>query len=353
MIPDILEATIPERLLALLTVLVIALITFFLARWIGRRLKGRTRLGLRGLDRLAEPVTLFVIAASAALLMVPIAIDPEVLSFAAEVVAIFAAFWFFSRALEVLWTTGEHSARLRHNAVARAAVMSARHLGKVIVWVSAALTMAVKFGATGQLYLLLGGLGAGLALAARDPIRNAFAFANMLVDPPFRLGDRVRMEEFRGGVAAEGTVLSISLSAVTLETPRHTRVVVSNVRVGELRVENLSVADRRRLELVVPVPTELSTEALRTACDEIESDLRAHPHVSDTHPPHVWISGASGGLQLKASLWLRKASRRRETQRELLLLIRERLEQHLRQGREAPASTRRPAISMVRRPEPV
>ena len=53
--------------------------------------------------------------------------------------------------------------------------------------------------------LVLGGLGAALAFAARDPIRNVFAFAYMVLDPPFQLGDRVRMEEFRGGIAAEGT----------------------------------------------------------------------------------------------------------------------------------------------------
>lgn len=353
MLPDVIESTVPERMLALAAVLVIAAITFFLGRWIGRRLKGSTRLGLRGLDRLAAPVTLLIVAVSAALLMVPIAGDPEVMGFAAELVAIFAAFWLGSRALEVFWRTGEHSARLRHNPAARAALLSARNLGKVVIWAGAAITMAVKLGAASQLYLLLGGLGAGLAFAARDPIRSAFAFATMIMDPPFHLGDRVRMEEFRGGVAAEGTVLSISLTSVTIETSQHTRVVVSNLRVGELRVENLSVADRRRLELVVPVPLELSTEGLRAACDEIEEDLRGHPHVSDIRAPHVWISGAAGGLHLKASLWLRKASDRRDAQRELLLLIRERLEQHLRREGEAPASKRRSKQRPVRRPVPV
>ena len=107
---------------------------------------------------------------------------------------------------------------------------------------------------------------------------------------------------------------------MTIETAQHTRVVVANVRMGDLRVENLSAADRRRLELIVTVPTELTTEALRAACDEIEGDLDLHEKVSKERPPHVWISGAPGGLQLKASLWLRKASRRREAQRDLLLL---------------------------------
>ncbi len=333
MISDLVDSTTPERLLALAAILVIALMTFVLARWIGRRLKGWTRMGLRSLERLAAPLTLFVIAASASLLMVPIANDPEVLSFALEVAAMFAAFWFFSRSLDVFSSTGEHSARLRHSTMARSALLSIRLVGKVILWIAAAVALAVKFGAGPQLYLMLGGIGAGLAFAARDPIRNALAFANLLIDPPFRLGDRVRMEEFRGGVAAEGRVLSISLSAVTIETARHTRVVVSNVRVGELRVENLSVADRRRLELIVAVPTELRTEALRAACHDLERDLSAHPQVSATYAPHVWISGAPGGLQLKASLWLRKASQRRETQRDLMLRIREQLERRSRLAR--------------------
>lgn len=73
----------------------------------------------------------------------------------------------------------------------------------------------------------------------------------------------------------------MSLSSITLETRRGTQMVVSNARVRELRVENLSVADRRRLELVRPAPAKLSTEALRAACAEIEADLTKHSSVSD------------------------------------------------------------------------
>lgn len=341
MLPDLAQATLVERLLALGAVLGVALITFFLGRWAGRRMKGWTRLGLHGLERLAAPITLLVIAGGSALLLVPISTDPEVFSFAAELLATFACFWLISRALEVFWVTGEHSARLRHHQVARAVLLSARRLGKVIIWLGAVVTLAVKLGAAAQLYLVLGGLGAALAFAARDPIRNVFAFASMIVDPPFQLGDRVRMEEFRGGTAAEGTVLAITLSSVTLETAQHTRVVVSNLRVADLRVENLSAADRRRLELMVPVPQELSTEALRSACDEIESDLRRHPQVSDEHAPRVWLSGSAGGLQLRASFWLRRASRRRDSQREVLLLMRERLEQPRTPRRDPSLSTQR------------
>lgn len=326
---DLIESTTSDRLLALGMVLLIGAITFVVGRWIGRRLKGWTRLGLHGLERLAAPVTLLAVVGAGKAIVVPVAREPEVLDEVVELLLIVAAFWLVTRALDVFWRTGEHSIRLRHSAAARAAMMSARQLGKVLVWVAAAVTLAVKLGAAEQLYLALGAVGAALAFAARDPIRNALAFASMVVDPPFRLGDRVRIEDFRPGKPAEGTIIAITLSATTIETDKHTRVVVANILLYTMRVENLSVADRRRLELVVPLPERLSTRDLREACDEIETDLKNDRRVSAIRPPHVWISGAPGGLHLKASLWLRKATDRRAAQRDLLLGIRARLEQRV------------------------
>ena len=327
--PDVAEATGSERLLALGIVVAVAAVTFLFARFLGKKLKGSTRLGLRRVDRLAPPVTLLVLVSGAAALMLPIAARPEILGFAIEVLAIIGGFWVVARMLDVFFATSEHSIRLRHSRVARGALLSARQFAKVILFVAAAVTLAVQLGAADQLYLALGAIGAALAFAARDPIRNALTFASMVVEPPFHLGDRVRIEDFRGGMQAEGDVISLTLNATTIETDRHTRVVISNVQLQSLRVENLSAANRKRLELVVPVPVTLETEALREACEEIEKDLVQDERVSPKRPPQVWISGSSGGLELKASVWLRKSSRRRDTQKDLLLVIRGRLEQHL------------------------
>jgi hypothetical protein len=96
--------------------------------------------------------------------------------------------------------------------------------------------------------------------------------------------------------------------------------------VGQLRVENLSAADRRRLELALPVADDLSAEELRDTCDAVEADLRGSPHVSSFRPPRVWISLVDQGLHLKASAWLRRAADERDAQRDLLLAIRARLQ---------------------------
>lgn len=347
--PEFLRSSLSERALALLAVLAMAAITFVLGRWLGRRLKGTTRLGLRALERLAAPITLLVVAVGTQLLLRPLSDRPELLTELAELVAIFAGFWLASRMLEVLLRTAADSVRLRHNTSGRAALISARRLGSALLWVTAAITLAVKLGAGSQLYLLLGGLGAALAFGARDPIRNALAFFSIVMDPPFRLGDRVRLDDFRGRISTVGTVISITLGSVILETDKRTRVSIANVRIDELRVENLSAADRRLLELTVPVPRELPTEALREACDRIERELRAHPRVSDDREATVWITGSGEGMTLRAAVWLRKASSRRSVQSELFLRIREQLESRLP---SADARPRQRPERGARRPAP-
>lgn len=74
------------------------------------------------------------------------------------------------------------------------------------------------------------------------------------------------------------------------------------------------------------IEEQLSADALRAACERIEEDLLVN--APEDRAPRVWISGFGGGMQLKASAWLRQDADRREAQRELLLRIRARLEEH-------------------------
>lgn len=314
-----------ERLAAVFVVLMIALLTWVIARWAGVRLGGATRLGLRDLERLAAPVSLLALAAAAALILLPFSIRPLLLARALELVGIAGAVWFVARLLDVASGTAKKSARLRANPAAREVVLAGRQLGKVLVILTGAAVIAVRLGAAEHLYLALGAIGAALAFAARDPIRNLIAFAAIVLDPPYHVGDRIRIVDFRGGEETVGEVISISLSSTTVRSDRKTRIVISNTAVSQLRVENLSSADRHRLELSVSIPRALSAEALRDACEGIERDLAHSPHVSQARPPRVWISGTGETMHLKASAWLRRVADRREAQRDFFLAMRARL----------------------------
>jgi len=330
-----------QRFAALGIVLVIGLITWVVARWLGARLRGATRFGLSDVERLAAPVSLLALAAAAALLRLPLPGAEWIL----DLLSIGAATWLGTRLLDVASGTAKRSTRLRALPAAPELILAGRQLGKVLIIVTGAAVLAVRLGVAEHLYLMLGGIGAALAFAARDPIRNAIAFASMLLDPPYQVGDRIRAMDFRGGENAVGQVLSVSLTSTTIESDSHTRIVISNTMVGQLRVENLSAADRHRLELIASIPRALSTEALREACELIERDLAQSPHVTSARAPRVWLSGVGEGVLLKASAWLRRRSDRRQAQHDLMLSIRARLQaaaEGLRPVRGRRASGRRP-----------
>ena len=306
--------------------LLLAAIAWIVARRLLAHLHGVTRLGLHGLERLAAPGSLLIALAAAAAGWLPFRrFDLPLIESSLEILAVAGGYWMLARLLDVAWMSARRSARLRASPGAVAALLAARWLGKIAVFVLAAVALAIRLGVTEQLYIALGAIGAALAFAARDPIRDLLAFGAMLLDPPFHIGDRVRIVDFRGGEACVGEVVRIAPTSTVVRTGQRTLVTIANARVLDLRVENLSAADRRRLELAVPVAPEIGAEELRAACAAVESDLRDNSWVAGGRKPHVWIGGLGDGLQLKVSVWLRRAADRREAQRELLLAIRARL----------------------------
>lgn len=324
------ESLLWEQLLAIGSVLVVALVTFVLARWLARLLRGTTRFGLHGLARLAAPVTLLVTIFAASLLLLRSTRDPPIVALELELFGIVAVFWLGARLLDVAWSTGKRSARLRRQPGAGSLLLAMRHFGKAALALGALTVLAVRLGVSEQLYIALGAIGAALAFAAREPIANAVAFADLSFNPPFHIGDRVRIGDFRGGDTAVGEVVSMSLTTVKIRSKKRTVIAIPNSLLGQLRVENLSTADRRRLEFDLPIPAKIGAEKLRAACAIIEDELRASRFVSEYRAPQVWIAGYAHGLRLKASAWLRQGMDRRAAQRELLLVIRARFDELIR-----------------------
>lgn len=88
--------------------------------------------------------------------------------------------------------------------------------------------------------------------------------------------------------------------------------------------------------LAVPVDPSIPAEVLRAACGAIEQEIAEHPQVMGRRRPRVWLAGFGEGMRIKASAWLRRAAGRREVQRELLLIMRSRLEPHGPDGGTSP-----------------
>lgn len=323
------EAMLWERLLAVASLLLIAAITFAAARWLAHRLRGRTRFGLHGLQRLAPPLSLLITAFVAWLIALRSEADPPIVELGLELLLIVAFFWLGARALDVAWRTGRRSARLRNQTAANLALLAARQLGKTALALIAIVIISIRLGASEQLYIALGAIGAALTFAARAPISNAMTFIEMLFSPPFHIGDRIRVGDYRGGEPAQGEVISMTFSKVTLRSKKRTLITIPNALLHQMRLENLSQSDRRRIEVELPVSKSIPAEKIRAACAAIEDDLRENELVSRERDPHVWISGYQEGLFLKASLWLKRGLARRDAQREIVLAIRSRFDEEV------------------------
>src|SRR5690606_8989315 len=156
------------------------------------RMRGKTKLGLHALERLAGPVSMLAaVGASLALAVSQPGPIPQLLAVTHEVLLIAGGFWLAAGIIDVEGATGRESARQLAPPMAGGATVVGRYFDKMTLAVGAVTVLAVRLGASEQIYLLRTGLAAALAFGARDPIRNAVAFAAMVPDPPFHLGDQV------------------------------------------------------------------------------------------------------------------------------------------------------------------
>jgi len=85
----------------------------------------------------------------------------------------------------------------------------------------------------------LGGLA--FSLAARDTIADAIAGFTILVDQPFRIGDRIEIQE----VGTWGDVVDIGLRTTRIRTRDNRMVIVPNSTIGSNQVINYTFPDPR------------------------------------------------------------------------------------------------------------
>jgi small-conductance mechanosensitive channel len=115
-------------------------------------------------------------------------------------------------------------------------------------------------------------LGVGslaVGLAAQDTLSNMFAGFAILIDRPFRVGDRIQL-----ATGEMGDVQSIGIRSTVMKTPEETVVVVPNSLLVKERLVNLSRPTRHlvtRVEVAVVFGSDLRkvrqvlTDAVRTS----------------------------------------------------------------------------------------
>jgi MscS family membrane protein len=121
--------------------------------------------------------------------------------------------------------------------------------------------------------LSVGGLALGLA--AQDTVANVFGAVSILLDKPFRIGDRVQLD------AVDGTVESIGLRSTRVRNLDGHLITIPNKTMGNATITNVTRRPNIKTVMNLGVTYDTSTEKLRRAIALLTEIYKAHPRTAD------------------------------------------------------------------------
>lgn len=151
---------------------------------------------------------------------------------------------------------------------------------KVFVIVVAVLVTAqnLNINITGAIASLsIGGLALGLA--AQDTLANLFGAIAVFVDRPFRIGDRVQLDN------VDGSVESIGLRSTRVRNLDGHLITVPNKTMGNATITNVTSRPNIKTVMNIGVTYDTPAEKVRRALAVLEEIYKQHPMTFD-----VWIS---------------------------------------------------------------
>ncbi len=139
--------------------------------------------------------------------------------------------------------------------------------------------------ATGKpMTTLLAGLGIGglaVALAAQDTLKNLFGSFMIMVDKPFKVGDRVVAE------SVDGYVEEIGFRSTRLRTLTGHLVSVPNEKMASVSIENIGRRPSIRRYTNITITYDTPVEKVERAVSLIREILKDHRGMHPDYPPRV------------------------------------------------------------------
>lgn len=146
---------------------------------------------------------------------------------------------------------------------------------KVLVIIVGTLIALQNFGI--NVTALLAGLGIGgvaLAFAAQDTVANVFGTMTILLDSPFKLGDRIKILDI------EGNVEEVGFRSTRIRTFYNSVVTLPNSVVAKEKIDNLSARENIfRFRAVLGFTYGATQEQIQKFCEHLRYFLRQEPTV--------------------------------------------------------------------------
>jgi MscS family membrane protein len=150
---------------------------------------------------------------------------------------------------------------------------------KAFVIIIGALTTAQYLGL--PITSVVAGLGIGgvaVALAAQSTLANVFGSITILVDRPFRVGDRVQIDKY------DGTVETIGLRSTRIRTLEGHLVTMPNKMVADAAINNITMRPTIRQLITLSLTYGTSHERMQEAVAVLREIFQKHPQTHD-----AWI----------------------------------------------------------------
>jgi len=175
---------------------------------------------------------------------------------------------------------------------------------KYVIWFAAIMAILKVFNIDITPFLAGAGIaGIAIALAAQDFISNFFGGAIITVDKPFKVGDRVKIDDFYGDVVSVGT------RSTRIRTLDYQIVTIPNNKITSNVIINYSEPEER-LRITIPVSAAYGTdpEKVKKILFEVARDAIRHTDyfLEDPAPTVFFSEFADSSLNFILRVWMRK-----------------------------------------------
>jgi MscS family membrane protein len=121
--------------------------------------------------------------------------------------------------------------------------------------------------------LSIGGLAVGLA--AQDTLANLFGAVAILLDKPFRIGDRITLDK------VDGTVENIGLRSTRVRNLDGHLVTIPNKTMGNATLTNITSRPNIKTVMNIGITYDTPTEKVKRALALLEEIYKSHPQTAD------------------------------------------------------------------------
>nr|WP_319375707.1 mechanosensitive ion channel family protein [uncultured Methanoregula sp.] len=175
---------------------------------------------------------------------------------------------------------------------------------KWLVWFAALMAILSVFEVNITPFLAGAGIaGLAVALAAQDIISNFFGGAIITIDKPFKVGDRVKVDQYYGDV------LNVGPRSTRIKTLDYQVVTIPNNKITTNVIVNYSEPDEKlRITLPVSVAYGTDIESVKKILLEISGDVIGSSDylLADPAPKVFFIEFADSSLRFVLYVWARK-----------------------------------------------